>query len=571
MSLAASHLEVVPAKEASLAIDKETKYAAMMSGSQISYREVVSTSYSNTQASFNCNPPSPSICVDRNVLYKQPVTLTFQGTSAPGARLLQSGFDAFRAMPLHSIMNNLQLQINNSKLTVEASEIIHEMQRMHSNEDDSEEFSLSPSLSDQSQEYADLAAPPTNRNPLAQYGEKFGLPCRGGFPYTAINNPVDGTTATVSADLCEALQISPLLFAGYSGKGLFRVQNMQVQINFDADLARLWSHSAGSGSTITSITVELGQPSLLLKFITPPATMSLPTSVGYDYRDVEVYTTELGSDLAPGAQADLVSNNIQLNVVPSHLLIFAKERRGNRSYTTTDSWLPPQSLSMSWANQNGIFSGADQRELYKISKDNGLRMSFTEWSAGSTYFESGSSSTEIRGVGGFMAVSFGKDIPMQDVSTATGVPGSFNLQVRMRVENRNQSRSISPALYIVPVYAGLLTIENNQTIVQSAVLSQQDVLNAAREAESGSYVDMADASSGGSFWADVSRNLSKALPYVKKARQVGQAVTGAIPTPQAQAAKAVLDVAEAVGLGKKGGTVIGGQSMSRRELAKLLQ
>jgi len=566
MSLAASHLEIVPAKEANLAIDKETKYASMMSGSQISYREVVSTSYSNTQASFNCNPPSPSICVDRTVLYKQPVTLTFQGTSAPGARLLQSGYDAFRSMPLHSIMNNLQLQINNSKLTVEASEVIHEMMRMHSHEDDSEEFSLSPSLPDQSQEYAELVN--TNRNCLAQFGEKFGLPARGGFAYTAITNPVDGVQATVSADLCEALQISPLLFAGYRGKGLFRVQNMQVQINFDADLARLWSHAAGSGSTITSITVELGQPSLLFKYITPPATMSLPTSVGYDYRDVEVYTTELGSALAPGAQADLVSNNIQLNVVPDHLLIYAKERRGDRTFNSTDAWLPPQSLSLSWANQNGIFSGADQRELYKISKDNGVRMSFTEWSAGSTYFESGASSTEVRGTGGFMAVKMGKDVPIQDPSVATGVPGSYNLQVRMRVENRNQSRSISPALYIVPVYAGLLTIENNQTIVQNAVLSQQDVLDAAKEAEESAYVDMADASSGGSFWADVSRNLSKALPYVRKARKVGQAVTGAIPTPQAQAAKQVLDVAEAVGLG---GTVIGGKSMSRRELAKLLQ
>lgn len=575
MSLAYEELDVIPVKNAALHVDEPVHYAAYLGGSTITYKEVISTSYSNAQASFSANPPSPNVIVDRNVLLKVPVTFTFTGTSAPGARLLQSGYDAPRAFPLHSVMQSLQLSINNNKVTIEASELVHEMMLAEGENSEREHLSMTPCFPDQSQEFAELVN--TNRNPLAQFGERSeSVPFRGGFPYDSISNPVDGVSATVAATFCEPLLISPLLWGGFTGKGLLHVQNMSIQVNWDSDLARMWSHASGSGSTITNVQVSLGQPSLLFKYITPPATMELPREVAYNYQDTEVYVNELGASQAPGASYTMLSSNIQLNVVPDHLLVYAKERRSDRSYTTTDAWQSIESMEVSFANVSGILSGADKRELYQISRSNGMNQSWSEWSGDKMFVESGGSSVEKHARAGIMVLKLGKDIALNDPSVTVGTPGSYNLQIRCGLKNQNPIRDIYPALYVVPIYAGLMTIKDNQTIQQLAVLSQEDVLDAAEEADNEGALSSAHLE-GGAWYNDLAKGFKKALPYIRKGRKVAQTVASAIPTPEAQAAKGVLDVAEAVGLGKKGkkgkkegGIVIGGQKLSRSDLRKQL-
>jgi len=218
-------------------------------------------------------------------------------------------------------MQNLQLTLNNSKMSIEASELIHEMMEYYGENSEQEHLSMTPCYPDQSQEYADLVN--TNRNPLAQFGEfNKGVSPRGGFTYSSITNVTDATTASVSATLCEPLMISPLLWGGYEGKGLLHVQNMSVQINWDSNLARMWSHAGSSPSTITGVTVTFGQPSLLFKYITPPATMELPKEVQYDFQDTEVYVSELGSAQASGSTYQMLHS---VEYCPS---IFARFRQG---------------------------------------------------------------------------------------------------------------------------------------------------------------------------------------------------------------------------------------------------
>lgn len=574
MSLAFEKIQVVPVRSAATNVDQPVHYHAYLGGSTITYKEVMSTSYSNSQISFTANPPSPSVIIDREVLMKLPVRVTLNGTAAAGTRLIQNPYNAFRQMPIHSVISNLQLTLNNTKMTIESSEVVHEMMCYYDDEKDLENFSLSPAYPDQSQEYSELANL-TNRNPLAQWGEKnSGAPFRGGFPYTAISNPVNGTVAYVEATLCEPLMISPLLFGGMNGKGLIGVQNMSVQLNLDANLSRMWSLAAGSGSTITSITVSItAQPSLLFKYISPSPTMELPKSVEYELQNVETYVSELGASQAPGTAYLMNSSNIQLNVVPSHLMIFAKERRGDRTYLTTDSWQSIESIDVSFANVSGILSGADKRELYKISKENGVKKSWQEWCGEAMYIESGGNSVAKHGIGSVLCLKFGKDIALNDPSVSTGVPGTFNLSCRVNLKNQNPSRSISPALYVVPIYAGVLTIKENQAIQQLAVISQNDVLNAADEADEEGAVDGASLE-GGKFFGDVAKFARQALPYVRAARKVGQKVASVLPpTPQTQAIRTGLDIAEQVGLGRKqkGGVLVGGAKMSRSELRKALQ
>jgi hypothetical protein len=178
---------------------------------------------------------------------------------------------------------------------------------------------------------------------------------------------------------------------------------------------------------------------------------------------------------------------------------------------------------------------------------------------------SGASQVVKHGRGGILMLKVGKDFSVSDPSVTVGVPGSYNLQVRLGLKNNNPTRAIVPALYVVPIYAGVLEIKENSSIVQLAVLSQQDVLSASSHSEEhGAF----DSYEGGSVWGDVSKFGRAAIPYIQKARKVGQAISGAIPGPQAQAVKSALDVAEAVGLG---GKLVGGQKMTRADLKRALQ
>ena len=562
-SLTASKIEVEPVRTEVTNVDAKPVYEAKLGGVTNTYREVISTSYSNSQATFQANPPSPNTLVDRHVYLKVPVTIDFTGVSAPGANLLQSGYDAFRAFPLQNVIDNLQVTVNNSKFTIESSEVINELMRFYGEPREQEHLSNSPCFMDQSQEYSQLAN--TNRNPLAAYGEKGrGQPGRGGFPYSSFTN--NSTDAQVQATLTEPLVISPLLFGGHEGKGIINCQNLSVQINWSPNASRIWSHSDASGNTLSTVQVTFGQPSLLFRYVTPSPTMSIPDVVDYQLQDVEVYTNELGSEVSAGSTTTLNSSNIQLNVIPSHLLVYVKKRRNDRTFLDTDSYLPIRAMEMNFANVSGMFSGASQEQLYSIYRDNGGNQSWSEWSAQSMYNAVGGSESVTKGPGGIMALKFGSDIALQDSSLAVGTPGTFNLQLRVTCDNARDS-NLFPALYVVPIYEGVLSLSMNQAVQQLSVLSQEDVLDAAKEANK----EGAMSAEGGKVFGDISSSFKKALPWIRKARKAGQIVSSAIPAPQAQAIKAGLDVAEELGLGEmKAGTLVGGKKMSREQMRRKL-
>ena len=573
MSLLASPVDVKPMRSAATHLDQEVDYSAYMGGSETTYKTSPASSYSASQVSFNVNPPSPQIIVDRHVMIKCRVQVVLQGAPDAGSRLFQSGYDAFRQFPLASVMSNLQLGINNTTITEELSEITHEQRLCEEGLRDQALFSAAPCYPDESQEYDQLIN--TNRNPLSQYGEMSrGTPFRGGFNVRVIaGNAVDETTATLEADITEPLFISPLLWGKYENKGLYGVQNMNVVINWLSDLSRMWS-SANSSKVDTVAASFSAPPELLFKYITPSAAMQLNDlkSLDYHFERTDVYKSQSLAFTA-GQEQQMISPNIQLNVVPKYLMIFAKEQQSDRTFKTTDSWLSLESLRVTFANNPSNFVGADKRELYQICCRNGLDVSYPSWSGEDMQFVKGADSAPVQGRGSVFICKMSKDLSWSDPSICPGVPGTYNLQVQGQFTNR-KARDVNAVLYVCPIFSGVLTVAGNQAIQSNAVLSQEDVLRAQKSANAGESAHASEAE-GGSFWSDVLEYGRKSLPYVRGARKIGQTVTSAMPmSPQAQAAKAALDVAESVGLGNggvlTGGSVSGGKKMSKAELRKAL-
>ena len=71
MSLAYVPLKTVFVEDPLVNLEKKSKFCVYKGGSRASYQPIISTSYSNYNATFSAPPPSPMTVVDRRVKIKR--------------------------------------------------------------------------------------------------------------------------------------------------------------------------------------------------------------------------------------------------------------------------------------------------------------------------------------------------------------------------------------------------------------------------------------------------------------------------------------------------------------------
>ena len=483
MSLSLNPIQPVKVLDPELDFDNENYYAVLKGSKWTSWKPIVSTSYSNTSATFSAPPPDPNTCVSRKVKLVQPVTFDFVGNAPLGQALLQSQYDAPRAYPLSSNMSTIQLDLNNTNFSINMSDTIQALLRYHNPDNLKDgELSTTPSTLDKSQQYSDLAN--SIHNPLSSVIDTGlgGLDGRGAFPVSSIVNNVSlgigvDTTATIVYNFCEDLHISPLLFGTHCAEnGFIGLQTFQLIVNWNSDLSRMWSHDNSGGTTLTSIVVTLGQPTLLFQYKTPELLERIPNFRTYPYYEIQRYPTDAGSPILSGDSMILPSSNIQLNSIPRIMYILARKSNSSLTFLDTDTFFSIERISVNWANQSGLLSSATKRDLFEMSKRNGCNLNWRDWSGESSPYYSGSTVSEIHGVGSVLAVEFGTDIGLGS-DQAPGINGIYQLQMEVTVKNQSSS-AITPTLYVIIVNEGVFTIQNNSAYSQIGVISKMDVLNA---------------------------------------------------------------------------------------------
>ncbi len=519
MSLSLNPVKPVKVIDPILDFDASQYYAVVDGGQRVSWKPVISTSYSNSSATFSAPPPSPAIAVDRKVKLYQPVHIDFIGNAPIGQALLQSQYDAPRAYPLSSNMNTLQIDLNNTSFSINMSDTIQAFLRYHNPECLKQgDMSLTPSLLDQSQQYSDLVN--AIRNPLASYIDSVegSVQGRGAFPYTGLTNNISagiGVDTTASADFIftEDLFLSPMLF-GTCGQenGFIGLQTFQLIINWGTDLSRFWCHDNSGGTTLTSISVTMGQPILLFQYKTPSPLSVIPTTKSYPYYEVQRYPTDYGTGVLSGASVLVSSSNIQLNSIPRIMYIFARKRNSDLTFLDTDTFFSIEQISINWANNSGLLSNARKQDLYEMSRKNGCNLSWTQWSGESSYLSSGSTVQAISGPGSVLAVEFGTDIGLPS-DEAAGINGTFQLQMEVNITNRSAA-TISPTLYVAIVNEGIFTIENNTSYSQIGVISRSDVLEAGKQ-EGVNYGDL-KYMAGANIFKNIGRAIKRALKVARK-------------------------------------------------------
>lgn len=606
MSLSYDPIKPVVVLDPVMAIKSQRDYAVLKCGSQTSWKRWISSSVSLNTINWSCPPPSAQVVVNRKMYVYLPVRLRFSAAPGAGNRILSSATDCPRAFPIASSLETIQLSLNNQSVSFNCADVIQALLRYNTGEElKNGDYSMTPNYMDQSQNYNDLAN--AMRDPIGMYGDALesSVQPRGSFPFAVIDNPaaVGGETITAVIDIavCEPLFISPLYFGSKNAPGLYGVSSMDLTLNFVSQLAnRWWSHN-NVATNITASSFVFGgmpngpttpfvngqQPMLLVQYITPSETFSIPPNMPltYSYFDVQRFETPIGAvpAQAPGTYAQHTSNSIQLSTIPRKVYVYVRrnnfELHSNPAYT--DTYFQIESISMQFMNQSGIFSSASQLDLYKMSRKNGCNIPYNSWSGEPLYRDNWHLGPVLfSGVGSVICMEFASDVGLSSLD-APGKNSQSTLQISVKARNCS-GNLINASLYIVVVNEGTFTIPfAGQATTQIGVLTSEDILNAQKQPFYVNYYDLTEAH-GGDFWSGLKEFGNKINDFLKDTQIISRLANSSlgmmadtalstalgVPLP---VASTIGKVAEYYGYGQEGGVLLGGKALKRKDLVKRLK
>lgn len=551
--------------EPRLKVSNEREWVIVKGGQTVTTTAYPASSYSNSAINFTTNPPGKKNVLDRHVIIRLPVTLTFSGPgSVPNTDLMiQQGRDAFRSFPISSITSTLTCKINGFPVSIESNQFVHVLENFHNKIDSMNTYqSLYPNMADNYQNYSD--ADISNRNPLGSFGDNPAIVPRGAYDMVITNNT--NTGAVVNAVLYEQIVLPPFLFDDTQSGGLTNLDTLEFNFVLSPNLARIWSRSEANVVPISNLVVQIGsgQPTLLLNWITPRDTQNIPDRIRYPYFQLSRYITKTGLTMIPNEVQQVQSQVIQLNSIPRKIYLFARQSDQVinssifNSITTTDTYMKIDKVSLSWDNIDGVLSGCEDINLYEMSVANGLNYDWTSWNGiTSNYGTVVPPNTDKIGLkGSILCICPGVDFGLRN-SQAEGVLDKINFQVTLTVRNINQTKNIEPDLYVLCVYDGFLDIYNNSAQAIIGAVTNSDILSTPVTYDI-SYHELQKIY-GGDFFSKVRdtgskiiKNLGKANTYLRDNKIVSN-VLGAIPTPYTQSASSL---ARSFGYGTGG--VMGG-------------
>lgn len=524
MSYALNKLNVVSVLDPVVALKSSRNFAVFKTGSTISYKSISADGDDLTQLNWDADPPNPNTIVSRRIVAKFNFRVVLTGTTTE-TNLLDGylgEFGAARFAPIAQIINVTTASINDTNVSMNVKNLITCISQCNMEDDDYvETLSGFPSMKDFYADYSDFVANGDAVNPLRHIGNNGFYQGRGGWNYTIVANTP--TSATVDFTVYEPLWLSPFLSVNDDEQGFHGVQTFKLSM-VCSNVRRVWSNCVGGGNpaTITNVAVSLTEkPELQFKYISAGLLQNIPRSLVYNYHPLIDYKTSIaaGGNIASGAQfTNALSSLITFPAIPKRIYIFCRKAVGSLTYNDSDTFSTIDELKIEYDNRQSLFASCDPYQLYQISQQNGLKMSYTQ--------------TRLH-TGMIMIIDVGKDLSLVNDDEATGL--SISKQFQVTVTGTNLYNDACPfELFVVASLDALMTIEDNRAITQSSIVSKNDILTARNAQEYAEYTKP-DNYFGGSFLKglkkiakSVVKHAPQALEFVKDKGLVskGLAMTG---------------------------------------------
>lgn len=434
---------------------------------------------------FQIQAPSKAVYLDRKVDWSMTVnaSITVDVSTLPSSLngdtivVLTPGRDfSLCAYPLHALTNTMSATICDTAVSSLLAQNRELMDRLTDSAID-REWSTSPVAldvyADNDEAYGSLM------NPLAGWDSTttFGTIGNGAWPITFCNasgapgqaytdpagnvvsfnlqglptvslrsstNPAPtSVTLYLQFTSSEPLQLSPFIWRDIMERrtGLSQLQNLYVSMTMlTARQAKLFRCTSENQRRVTGYSLwnvnglPFGQDaSLYCQWLSPPMTPELPYQPvnTVDYQQIYNYNFPA---LVTQTNNLVSTQTLSLNTVPDWIVIScgpdSKYRSSDAAINQGTWWFPIVSVNISWSNVTGLLSNLTQQQLFQISKCNGLKMPYTQWTGkAQTSSASGALSDLAWLTGGPLLLRPGVDITLPPGVT----PGQTNAQWTMRV------------------------------------------------------------------------------------------------------------------------------------------
>jgi len=280
----------------------------------------------------------------------------------------------------------------------------------------------------------------------------------------------------------EPVLISPFIFAGDEGQGIYGIQNLNAVYNLSStgNTAIRIANVPNRYTVVPTVTfVSVTQPSLLFQFLTPHPSDLLPSRNVVPYYELPRFVSSIGS-VATNVVSTITSSSLQLNQIPDKIYISVCKQVDNRLNTDADAFLAIQNISLNWNNSSGLLASATPQDLWRMSVENGINMSWVEWSGQANANPLETSQATIQTCGSILCLEFGKDIELKDDYYAPGSLGNFQLQFTVRTLNTSASTIANLQLLTIVQNSGVFSLERGVSSSYLGVLTKSDVLEASR-------------------------------------------------------------------------------------------
>ena len=394
-----------------------------------------------------------------------------------------------------------------------------------------------------------------------------GVPC-----YTWTGTPPAGSTAApvfktvisagntvtvwVKLSLTEPIFISPLahgLEFAEQEQGLFGIQSIgfttQMQSPADARIIRqvngninltnikYFSKGGNGGDTFMDSYLQA-------TFLTPPVSLPLDAKSKNRYHSVQNFQFPGGQITSANKTMKLSIGALPLQSCPDMIMIYVTPSATDDAtyYGPTglaragDFCFPIDSVSVSYSNKTGMLSNHSDYQLWKMTNDNGYKMSYQQWSGlmNTEWMNLATAVTsQVPTSGGALVLKFAKDIATF-LTDAPGLPGSNVFGIDVTVKNPFQyggytansgqgfnTRSFSPVVNVVVINSGFFTANWGHSAHTVTPLTESAIVEAAANAAThGISEHVVGQLSGGGITSNLTTAWNKGKKFYGKVAPV---------------------------------------------------
>lgn len=412
---------------------------------------------------------------------------------------------ALKFSPILSNATNIEISINNQKISYPANVFYEPLSRFENGDiDESMRLSECP-------QYHDYGS----YNPI---GTDQGLEGAVGFDNFTINglyNPrgnilpttvADGAAAlssVVTYNWTEFLYLPPLTtFDDLSG--FYDINSIAISISLPADMTKILSLSSGlrtaiaNGANGSVAVAQLVQSAQQMRLYTVTSPFDCPRTFAQmlpAYNVTRVTTTASANTAPLAVVQNVTSNNVSLSKIPSRIAIYVNRANENITYADANTYGVITNLKLTFGNRSDYFQYYNDYDLWKRlvnMKGNKIPWKIYRNTCGSP-----------------LLIEPDKDI--YDCPPA-GSPCCSNMQVTVSFQSLYPGNT-DFQLIILPIYDSVLSYTRNTFTINDLIIDGKAVTERARQ----EYYDIPQSipkslcKIGGSFKDDVINGIGKVL------------------------------------------------------------